>query len=51
VLYQSMALTLTLIAILDLVIAPEILGLILESYHLLDLAWFLTMMIHKARMH
>ena len=48
---KSVALALTLIAILDLVIAPEILGLILESYHLLDLAWFLMMMIHQACMH
>jgi hypothetical protein len=51
VLDQSVTLTLTLIAILYLVIASEILGLILESYHLLDLSWFFIMMIHQACMH
>jgi len=47
---QPMALTLTLVAVLELVITPEILGCILEAYHR-DPVWFLMMMVHQACLH
>ena len=48
---QSVALTLTLIAVLNLVVAPKILRGILESNYLQHLVGFLMMMIHQACLH